>query len=227
MKNLFILSLVLISLCAKAQKGKFNGIDSITIDKNKLYSWDNGAAALIGHLTPMDDENNIIVGFNPTIINSVDNTILGNNVILTNSSGNLVACNNAELNGVNNATVLGADSKLYSGADYSTVCGDAHSVSGYGSHTSGTYNVNACENGVVSGYNNRNGILNIPNQFSNSRVGGHDCVSEGNNNVVEGSYLYAVGDNIIIFGDGLPGSPTVVNQEGVYYVNAGVVVKLQ
>lgn len=228
MKKLTILFAALaLSLGAYAQKGKFNGVDSITVDKTKIIEWNDGVGVVRGRFAPMDDENNIILGFNPSITNSVDNTILGNNVILSNSSGNLVAANNAELYDVNNTSVMGADHKLYKGADYATVTGDAHQVSGYGSHTSGTYNINACENGIVTGYNNVNGHLNQPNQYSNSRVSGHDNISEGSNNVLEGSFLYAAGNNIIIFGHGTPGAPVVVQQPGVYYVNQGYVQQLQ
>lgn len=204
-----------------------NFIDKITLEGNKLYSWKGADKTLVGNVAPMDAGKNLLLGFNPTIVNSINNIIVGDNCKIINSNGNTVGANHAELTKVNNISVFGADHKIYEGADYANIVGDAHEVSGYSSMTSGGNNINAAEYGQVHGYNNRLGILTFPNQFSRSTVCGWENICEGTDCFVSGKWIHVFANNVTVFGWGASNdNPAIIREPGIYYVENGIIEKL-
>ncbi len=205
-------------------------VDSLSIDVNyfndELLEWKSATSKIIGSIAKGDEFGNIFLGYNPIIINSTENLIQGRNVVLNNAHGNLVHANNAELYGVQGCSVFGADHKIFAGADYCNVSGDAHTeIRGYASNTSGFGNINNVEYGEASGLENRLGRTGIANEFNSSSVAGYKNIVEGSYSHATGKFLKLIGNNIIAIGNGISASqPMVITQAGFYIIKNGIIV---
>jgi len=176
-----------------------------------------------------DANGNVIIGNNVTIdTRSMENFITADNANVENSHNNTLLAKNIIIKNASGCTATGADHNIVGdttgeSASYCDIGGDANWSEGYAAFTRGEGNTNCCENGDITGTNNRIGIKmqdgGTPNHFSNSSIRGNNNVIEGSHSHITGDWIIIKGDNITVNGSGLPGQPQTFTIAGTYNLN--------
>jgi hypothetical protein len=205
MKRILIILLVLITGVGYGQPNK-NKVDSVELSANSLYQYINGVKMFRGSVVfpqlsgiVKDANDNVVIGIEPHITNSLNNFVQADNIFLTNSHNNSVFAKNAIYNNVNGTFSGGADHTFYRGANYAATFGDANNIGGYGSFSAGVFINNFVEYGIGLGFNIKLGNIGASNAYSRS-------VGIGANQNIQGTDVFHFG----------LGSGTATNQKGTY-----------
>jgi len=192
----------------------------------KPYPGDEYIKQLCLSLIPIkrDINNNVIIGSGVSIDGvSVGNYVVADNAQIIKSHNNILNAKNVVIQNSSGCRIDGADHTVI-GANYASCDGDAHTIEGYGSSTTGSFNKNSVENGIAEGANLVLGKTGFPNQFSNSSLRGQNCILEGSNSHGVGSFLKIMGNNIIAVGNGSVPGYTLITEPGFHVILNGVKV---
>jgi hypothetical protein len=158
---------------------------------------------------------------NIILANTVEATVF-NHANTVGGSENVVMGRNMVVRGNSNFSA-GTDGTISSTSNYSASFGDANDVFCTACFTTGFGNDNYVENGFVDGSDNVNGALSAgtgtANQYGQVFMFGLRNRGTGQNSFYGGTYLQGVGNNIIMFGQGVSAvSPLAVSTASSFSV---------
>jgi len=214
MKKTIIILLIALNIIVQAQNPNKNKVDSTKLLANQLFDYYGGIAISRGSvqfpINPpgsgviLDSNRNLLMGLNPTICATcVGNYIFSDNVQIDNGNNNFVTGKNVVIFGANGVTANVTDGIFNPGSDYADAGGDANTIGGYASHTTGFGNINNVTQGTAEGNSNRLGRIGISNEFQDSWVRGARNIVEGNWSGTDGRFIKIVGNNIEVHGSGV------------------------